>query len=53
MTHYVESVFYDNIGEGIRMECICGHQTCPCQNHSDAGEEFDDHLKEVTNADPS
>ena len=42
--HGPENIYYDNLGEGFRIECLCGWTTGPAKMVADAGDEFDDHL---------
>lgn len=43
--HGPENLSWDNLGEGWRISCLCGFQTCPCKTVADVGEDFDDHLE--------
>jgi hypothetical protein len=49
--HGVGSAFFDCIGEGWRVECLCGWVSCPDPKLAGAGGEFDDHLDEIRNED--
>lgn len=46
--HYPTVIFFDALGQGWRMECHCGDQTCPCSTIEEAGAEMDQHLREAT-----
>lgn len=45
--HGPESIYWDNLGEGFRIECLCDWTTFPGRTVAEAGEDFDDHLEEV------
>jgi hypothetical protein len=45
--HFPVDLFYDVIGQGFRIECNCGEQTCPCQYLEEAGAEMDEHMNPV------
>ena len=42
--HGPESIYWDNLGEGFRIECLCGWVTDPNESVQDAGYQFDEHL---------
>ncbi len=44
--HGVGVAYYDNLGEGWRIECLCGWCSLANRQMQYTGEEFDDHLKE-------
>ena len=46
MMHYPKEIFYDNLGEGYRIECNCGYVTGPSKQVEDCGYDFDEHTKE-------
>jgi len=48
--HGGDGWFYDNLGEGWRMQCLCGFQTTADIALSVCGEEMDEHLYEVSDA---
>lgn len=43
--HGVESTYFDNLGEGWRMSCLCGFTTGINLNLQDTGEEMDTHFE--------
>lgn len=45
--HGIASAFYDNLGNGWRIECVCGFMTTPNAKMQDTGAEFDEHLTDV------
>lgn len=45
--HGIQHGYYDNLGDGWRLECICGWETDPHDNITRAGHDFDIHLESV------
>lgn len=45
--HAVIYTYWDNLGEGWRMECACGFCTIPAGSLQTAAEDMDDHLSDV------
>jgi hypothetical protein len=43
--HGAADCYMDNIGEGWRIECLCGWTSIPNPTMQSSGEEFDEHLK--------
>lgn len=39
--------YWDNIGMGYRIECLCGWLSSCCDCMEYAGEDFDDHMREM------
>jgi hypothetical protein len=49
--HGVKEAYMDNIGNGWRIECLCGWASTPNLRMQDTGEEFDEHLYNVAGDD--
>lgn len=47
LQHGVRDILRDNLGEGWRISCLCGWEGGLNACVADAGEEFDEHLREV------
>lgn len=42
-THGIDSVVWDNLGNGWRFECACGYITSPSPALHESAEEIEDH----------
>jgi hypothetical protein len=42
--HGVENAWWDNFGDGWRMQCVCGYVTDANKLMEDTGRDFDAHL---------
>lgn len=42
--HFAEEVYYDPIGQCIRLNCHCGYTTGNSDSYEDAGRDLDCHI---------
>lgn len=43
--HGVDFAYWDNLGLGWRIECLCGWTTLANEKMATTGQEFDDHME--------